>query len=55
MVNNLLYRLFGVPTKKNNLNTKTNFKSIYPENQPSFNQWCRMLNVSAYYDRSRRY
>lgn len=55
MLNIVLYRVFGVPSKKNCLHPNSSFRSVYPENQPPFNQWCRLLNVSAYYDRSHRY
>ena len=27
-----------------------NVKTIYPSSQPSFNEWCKMFNVSSRYE-----
>ncbi len=56
MIQNIMYRLFGTTVPKlGNQDVKTSFRSLYPEETLSFEQWCRALNVSAYYDRSRKF
>ena len=48
--NNLLERMFGIKPKIKITHSPT-VKSSYPINRPSFNAWCRELNVSCRWGR----
>jgi hypothetical protein len=42
--------LFGV--RREPVDTiSTGFRSSYPDNQPTYEEWCKQFNVSMLYDR----
>ena len=47
----LLLRLFGHKPVTNLPRTVTKFNSVYPQNQPSFQEWVEQYRVSMLWDR----
>jgi hypothetical protein len=47
----LLYRLFGHKPVTNLQRTVTKFNSVYPQNQPTFQEWVKQYKVSMLWDR----
>ena len=45
----LMLRLFGHKPKKHTEETKPTFKTSLPEEQLSYNEWCKTINVSSRY------
>ena len=47
----LLFILFGIMPKNTKPRHITTFNSVYPINQPSFQDWVKEYNVSMLWDR----
>lgn len=51
MKNDLLERVFGIKPNKIVMKYTPTTRTTHPINRPSFNAWCRELNVSCRWDK----